>query len=170
MDWVDRVLVWATWKYDFVLSQIPKSSCITTLNFLSPSNSFTPWWCLLKSRANLQQPKRPPRREGKISRPDGKVPCWPPSRPPPSSETIKLLRNEYQKNLRRMRPELGQDKSNFLVVLARNNLFLKRIEKNYLPTLSFISRQGGSNFQVECKKPRILFQLKRLQNWPYLSQ
>ena len=131
---------------------------------------FTPWWCLLKSRANLQQPKRPPRREGKISRPDGKVPCWPPSRPPPSSETIKMLRNEYQTNLRRMRPELGQDKSNFLVVLARNNLFLKRIEKNYLPTLSFISRQGGSNFQVECKKPRILFQLKRPQNWPYLSQ
>ena len=166
---MDRVLVRARWKYDFVLSQIPKYQN-TSLNFLSPSNSFTPWWCLLKSRANLQQPKRPPRREGKISRPDGKVPCWPPSRPPPSSETIKLLRNEYQKNLRRMRPELGQDKSNFLVVLARNNLFLKRIEKNYLPTLSFISRQGGSNFQVECKKPRILFQLKRLQNWPYLSQ
>ena len=66
--------------------------------------------------------------------------------------------------------KLDKDKSNFLVVLARNNLFLKRIEKNYLPTLSFISRQGGSNFQVECKKPRILFQLKRSQNWPNLSQ
>ena len=80
----------------------------------------------------------------------------------------------WRMNIRQTWEEWGQnwdkDKSNFLVVLARNNLFLRRIEKNYLPTLSFISRQGGSNFQVECKKPRIIFQFKRSQNWPYLSQ